>query len=88
MQNKILGNVSFAAQYAKPIQGGRESWIDAVNRVQAMHLKKFKRYDLEEEIQHAFNLVKEKRIFASQRSTQFGGRAIQRNNMRMFNRFC
>lgn len=85
MQNKILGNVSFAAQYAKPIEGGRESWIDAVNRVQAMHLKKFKRYDLEEEIQHAFNLVKEKRIFASQRSTQFGGQAIQRNNMRMFN---
>ena len=85
MQNKILGEVSFAAQYAKPIEGGRESWVDAVNRVESMHQKKFKELNLEIEIRRAFDFVREKRVFASQRSTQFGGRAIERNNMRMFN---
>ena len=85
MQNKILGEVSFAAQYAKPVEGGRESWIDAVNRVESMHQKKFKDLNLETEIRRAFDFVREKRVFASQRSTQFGGRAIERNNMRMFN---
>ena len=85
MQNKILGEVSFAAQYAKPIEGGRESWIVAVNRVESMHQKKFKDLNLETEIQKAFDFVREKRVFASQRSTQFGGAAIERNNMRMFN---
>ena len=85
MQNKILGEVSFAAQYAKPIEGGRESWVDAVNRVESMHQKKFKDLNLETEIHKAIEFVREKRVFASQRSTQFGGAAIERNNMRMFN---
>ena len=85
MQNKILGDVSFAAQYAKSTKEGRESWEDAVNRVEHMHLKKYNKYKIDDEIKWAFNLVKQKRVFPSQRSIQFGGRAIELNNMRMFN---
>jgi ribonucleoside-triphosphate reductase (thioredoxin) len=86
MQNKILGRVSFAAQYAKETKGGRESWVQAVDRVKAMHMHKFK-HDEEamEAIEWAFNFVYEKKVFASQRSMQFGGRAIIRNNMRIYN---
>jgi hypothetical protein len=41
MQNHILGDVAFAAQYARPTsEGGRENWTDAVNRVEKMHLHK------------------------------------------------
>jgi len=85
MQNKILGEVSFAAQYAKSTKGGRESWEDAVNRVEQMHIKKYNKYKIDDEIKWAFSLVKQKRVFPSQRSVQFGGRAIELNNMRMFN---
>ena len=31
MQNEILGKVSFAAQYAKPTETGRETWEEAVD---------------------------------------------------------
>jgi ribonucleoside-triphosphate reductase (thioredoxin) len=83
MQNHILGDVAFAAQYARPIEGGRENWTDAVNRVEKMHLEKFPQVALETE--QAFNLVHDKRVFPSQRSTQFGGLPIKRNNMRIYN---
>jgi len=87
MQNEILGKVSFAAQYAKPTETGRETWEEAVSRVEAMHLKKFERnlVDISDEIRWAFDLVREKRVFPSQRSMQFGGHPIIKNNMRMFN---
>ena len=73
MQNHILGDVAFAAQYARPLPGGegRETWAHAVNRVEAMHLKKFPQ--VVGETQRAFKLVRDKRVFPSQRSTQFGG---------------
>lgn len=87
MQNEILGAVSFAAQYAKDMDDGRESWIDAVNRVEQMHLKKFANnfVDISDQIKWAFDLVREKRVFPSQRSMQFGGHAIMSNNMRIYN---
>jgi ribonucleoside-diphosphate reductase alpha chain len=86
MQNEILGRVAFAAQYAKETPTGRETWADAVDRVKAMHLRKFKNDDdAKDAIEWAFNLVYDKRVFPSQRSMQFGGRAIERNNMRIYN---
>lgn len=83
MQNKIMGDVVFASQYAKETPTGRESWTDAVNRVIDMHVKKYPH--LKDEIEDAFTLVKDKRVVPSQRSIQFGGRAIERNNMRIYN---
>ena len=83
MQNKIMGDVVFASQYAKETEEGRESWDDAVDRVIAMHSKKYP--DLQDEIEQAFDLVKQKRVVPSQRSIQFGGSAIERRNMRIYN---
>jgi ribonucleoside-triphosphate reductase len=85
MQNNLLGDVAFAAQYARPLPSneGRENWAQAVNRVEAMHLKKFPQ--VIGETQRAFKLVRDKRVFPSQRSTQFGGSPIERNNMRIYN---
>ena len=87
MQNKWLGDVSFAAQYAKDLGNKRESWEDAVNRVEQMHLEKFSKswLNIDDEIRWAFDLVREKRVFPSQRSMQFGGQAILSNNMRIYN---
>ena len=43
MQNDLLGQVAFSAQYARPLVGGggRELWDHAVSRVEAMHLKRY-----------------------------------------------
>ena len=85
MQNDLLGRVAFSAQYARPLVGGggRETWAHAVNRIEAMHLKKYPQ--VISETMSAFNLVATQRVFPSQRSTQFGGQAIERNNMRIYN---
>ena len=83
MQNDILGKVAFASQYAKPKGDGRETWEDAIERVSKMHQKKYPNQT--EEIKWAFSLVKNKRVVPSQRSTQFGGEAIEKRNMRIYN---
>ena len=85
MQNETLGAVAFAAQYARSTATGRESWTEAVDRVEAMHRRRFSDLNLSDRIEWAFNFVRDKRVFPSQRSTQFAGRPIERNNMRMFN---
>ena len=85
MQNELLGQVAFSAQYARPLVGGggRETWAHAVNRIEAMHLKRYPQ--VVGETMSAFKLVADQRVFPSQRSTQFGGKAIERNNMRIYN---
>ena len=85
MQNDLLGQVAFSAQYARPLVGGggRELWDHAVSRVEAMHLKRYPQ--VVGETMNAFKLVRQMRVFPSQRSTQFGGRPIERNNMRIYN---
>jgi hypothetical protein len=41
-QNQLLGAVAFTAQYSRETaEGGRETWDQAVDRVEAMHTRKF-----------------------------------------------
>lgn len=84
-QNKILGQVAFATQYAKiKADGSRESYADAMGRVRDMHIEKFPQ--LAKRINRVFDeFVMPQIVFPSQRSTQFGGDAIKRNNMRLYN---
>jgi ribonucleoside-diphosphate reductase alpha chain len=84
-QNKILGEVAFATQYAHiKADGTRETYIDAMTRVKNMHQKKFPY--LANRIEDVFKtFVYHGIVFPSQRSTQFAGVAIERNNMRMYN---
>lgn len=84
-QNSLLGKVAFATQYAHiKADGTRETYIDAMTRVKNMHQKKFPY--LANRIEDVFkNFVNHGLVFPSQRSTQFAGVAIERNNMRMYN---
>lgn len=84
-----MGNFVFASRYAKYNNRAkrRETWEESVNRVKKMHLRK---YDFlsdadKAEIEWAFDLVKEKRVVPSMRSLQFGGKAIEAKEERMFN---
>jgi ribonucleoside-triphosphate reductase len=79
----------FTSKYARYLDEHkrRETWEEAVGRVEKMHLDKFDSLsqDMKDEIIWAFDLVREKRAAPSMRSMQFGGRAIEAKNERIYN---
>lgn len=84
-----IGNFVFTSKYARYDEKHqrRETWNEAVRRVERMHLKKYSflpQKDLDE-ITWAFDQVREKHIVPSMRSMQFGGKPIEVQNTRMFN---
>lgn len=88
IQNEISKYI-FTSKYARFNKelGRRETWEEAVSRVENMHLSKFSHIEAKyiDEIKWAFNLVREKRALPSMRSMQFGGKAIEAHEARMFN---
>ena len=95
MEQKILNgleemaNFTFTTKYARydEKKGRRETWDETVSRVEKMHLKKFNFLSEKDknEIVKAFDLVRQKRITPSMRSMQFGGKAVEAHNGRIFN---
>jgi len=82
----------FTSKYARYSEKNkrRETWEEAVSRVEEMHLS---RYDFlpdedKAKINEAFDLVREKKIVPSMRSMQFGGEAVFAHNARIFNCSC
>lgn len=67
--------------------GRRETWGEAVDRVESMHLRRFMHLDKEylDEIKSAFDMVREKKVGPSMRSMQFGGKAVEAANPRTYN---
>ncbi len=90
---KELANFIFTSKYARydEIKKRRETWEETTNRVLQMHLKKAKILGVEgknlEEIEWAFQMVKDRRVVPSMRSMQFAGKAIEAHNARIFNCF-
>lgn len=84
-----ISNFIFTSKYARfnEIKKRRETLSEAVDRVSEMHLRKYSFLSDEdkEKIKWAFELVKQKRIVPSMRSMQFGGKAIEAHNARIFN---
>lgn len=84
-----IGNFVFTSKYARYDEKHqrRETWNEAVKRVEKMHLKKYNWLPQEDinEIIWAFDQVREKNVVPSMRSMQFGGKPIEVQNTRMFN---
>lgn len=84
-----LSNFVFTSKYARYNEkaGRRETWTEAVNRLEKMHMKRFNWLDKEskEKLEWAFDLVRAKRIVPSMRSLQFGGKAIEAHEAREYN---
>ena len=84
-----LANFIFVSKYSRynKEKKRRETWEEAVTRLEKMHLKKFSYLSEEDKakIVWAMDLVRQKRVAPSMRSLQFGGRAIEVNNARMYN---
>jgi ribonucleoside-diphosphate reductase alpha chain len=84
-----MANFTFVTKYAKydEKKKRRETWDETVTRVETMHLKRFKHLPKEDkyEISRAFDLVRERKVTPSMRSMQFGGKAVEAHNGRIFN---
>jgi len=85
-----ISNFIFTNKYARfnEFLGRRETWEECIDRVMSMHLSKFKKKLSKEdlsEIKWAFDQVKQKNVVPSMRSMQFGGKAIEAHNSRIFN---
>ena len=85
LSQEVLSNVVIFTKYSKyiPELRRRETWDEIVTRNMLMHLKKYP--SLAEDIGKAYDLVYQKKVLPSMRSLQFGGRAIEVNNSRIFN---
>ena len=84
-----MANFVFASKYARYNEKAkrRETWEEAVARVEMMHLKKYAFLSKEDKalIKEAFDSVREKKVVPSMRSMQFGGVPIEAKNSRIFN---
>ena len=84
-----VSNFIFLSKYSRYNEkiNRRETWNEAASRVENMHLKKYSFLSEEDKsaISSAFSLVKDKRIVPSMRSLQFGGKAIEAKNERIYN---
>lgn len=82
---KVLSDVICLIKYANrlPEKRRRENWHEIVARNEEMHIKKFP--DLETDIRKWYQGVYSFKFLPSMRSLQFGGRAIEANNARIYN---
>ena len=83
--NSILSDITVFNKYARhiPIMKRRETWKELVTRNKRMHIRKYPH--IEQEIEEAYQYVYDKKILPSMRSLQFGGKAIELANNRIYN---
>lgn len=86
LDKKILSDITVYSKYAKykPELQRRETWEELVERNMNMHIEKYP--NLKKDILNTYkNYVYTKKVLPSMRSLQFGGRAIELNNARIYN---
>lgn len=86
LDKKILSDLTVHMKYARflPEVERRETWNELIDRNMQMHIKKHP--VLEEEIRVLYrDFVATKKVLPSMRSLQFGGKAIELNNSRIYN---
>ena len=86
-QYKAFSDYVFITKYARydHKKKRRETWDEAVDRVRDMHLQRYGTKGIEDDINWAFDMVRQKKVLPSMRSMQFGGEAILANDARMYN---
>jgi ribonucleoside-diphosphate reductase alpha chain len=86
LDKQILSDITVYTKYAKyiPNKERRETWEELVTRNMEMHTAKFPK--MKESIEQIYqNFVFNKKVLPSMRSLQFGGKAIELNNARIYN---
>ena len=83
---QILSDIIVFMKYSRFLskEKRREIWDEIVDRNKKMMLKKYPK--LKEEIEEVYEVfVRPKKVLPSMRSLQFGGKAIEKNNSRLYN---
>ena len=85
ISSQILSDITVHMKYAKYRDDlfRRETFSEIVDRNKAMHIKKFPVW--EEQIEHAYSFVYDRKVLPSMRSMQFGGKPIEVAPNRVFN---
>ena len=86
LDKQILSDITVYTKYAKylPNKERRETWEELVTRNMGMHKAKFPQ--IKESIEQIYkNFVFTRKVLPSMRSLQFGGKAIELNNARIYN---
>ena len=86
LDKQILSDITVYTKYAKylPAKERRETWRELVTRNMEMHIAKFP--EMKESITAIYeNFVFTRKVLPSMRSLQFGGKAIELNNARIYN---
>lgn len=88
-QRAALAAFNFAQKYARYNEKlkRRETWPEATRRVMLMHREHLAELadELADELETIERLINERRILGSQRSLQFGGRAVLAKHARSYN---
>ena len=74
----------------KPEEERRETWSEIVERNKAMHVSKFNllynnNVEFKNMLDNTYDLIHQKKVLPSMRSMQFGGKAIEVSNNRVYN---
>ena len=86
IDKQILSDITIYTKYSKyiPSKERRETWEELVDRNMQMHINH--KPELKEVIQKIYtDFVITKKVLPSMRSLQFGGKAIEMNNSRIYN---
>lgn len=86
IDKQILSDITIYTKYSKyiPSKERRETWEELVDRNMQMHINH--KPELKKDIQKIYtDFVLTKKVLPSMRSLQFGGKAIEMNNSRIYN---
>ncbi|MGH7175642.1 MAG: hypothetical protein ACREGR_04785, partial [Minisyncoccia bacterium] len=85
MSIEALQDYVYVSKYSRHTKAKkrRETWDETVDRVRDMHLGRYPQ--IKDDIEWAFEKVREKRVLGSQRALQFGGEPILRKHARLYN---
>jgi ribonucleoside-triphosphate reductase len=87
ISNQIASDITAYCKYAKflPEDNRRETWEETVFRTEKMHQARYASCGITHVVSSAFKGVYKKENLPSMRSLQFGGKAIELNNSRIYN---
>jgi ribonucleoside-diphosphate reductase alpha chain len=82
-----LQNYTFVSKYARWIESKqrRETWKEAVERVKGMMLIKYADFEINDDIEWAYDMMYKKKVLGSQRALQFGGEPILKRHAKIYN---
>lgn len=86
LDKRILSDITVYNKYSRylPEENRRETWEELVDRNMQMHIRKYP--NIKKEIIDVYdNYVRTKKVLPSMRSLQFGGKAIEVTNARIYN---